>query len=37
MMPGNAGEVRNLWACLLWLNRPGHVIYSSVDEIADIV
>ena len=29
MMLGNAGEVRNLWACLLWLNRPGHTINTT--------
>ena len=29
MMLGSAGEIRNLWACLLWLNRPGHTINTT--------
>jgi hypothetical protein len=29
MMLGSAGEIRNVWACRLWLNRPGHVTYTE--------
>jgi hypothetical protein len=26
---GGAGEIGNLWACLLWLNRPEHTVFSN--------
>lgn len=29
MAMGTAGDIRNLWSALLWLNRPTHVTYSN--------
>ena len=30
MIQGSMGDIRNLWAALLWLNQPGRVVYENV-------